>query len=198
MPCYQNNMNKIALFGGAFNPITKAHIKCAQEILKYGFNKVWFVPCNVSASGKVLESGQHRIKMCDIASQNVPNVETCDIEIKDNLVGTPYDILSIILNKYKTDNTKFYFAMGMDNANSVHLWPEYKKSIELLPYVIFPRGVSTTDWFKKPPHIYISSLEFTPEISMSSTQFRKEYSSTRKSELVEKDVLDYIKTNKLY
>ncbi len=38
-------MIKIALFGGAFNPITKGHVKCIREIMKHGFDKVWLVPC---------------------------------------------------------------------------------------------------------------------------------------------------------
>ena len=39
---------RIVLFRRAFNPLTKGHVICAKKILKHGFNKVWFVPCNIS------------------------------------------------------------------------------------------------------------------------------------------------------
>ena len=190
---------KIALFGGAFNPLTKGHAICAKELLKHGFDKVWFVPCNVSASLKILASGKDRINMCNIVSNKIPNVETCDVEIKYNLTGTPYDIFTTILKKYKNSHTQFYFAMGLDNANSVYSWPEYEKSLNVIPYVILPRGDSLRktekEWYDKEPHMYLKSM---PPLCISSTEFKQEYSSTGTSDLVEKDVLEYIKANKLY
>lgn len=193
-------MNKIALFGGAFDPLTRAHTSCAKELLKYGFSKVWFVPCNISASSKVLSPGIDRINMCNIGISGMQNIETCDVEIKHNLQGTSYEILLFILNKYKDRQTQFYFAMGMDNANSVYSWPNYQKSLDLIPFVILPREDlskqnPSIDWYKKPPHMFLESL---PTFCISSTKFKQEYSSTGSSNLVDKNVLEYIKKHGLY
>lgn len=147
----------------------------------------------------MLSSGEDRLNMCNIVSNKIPNVHVCDHEIKHNLIGEPYDILTKILTDFKNENVKYYFAMGLDNANTIHTWPNYNKVINLLPFVIFSRvGISKNPfiiWYNEHPHMYIDSQQ---ELDISSTKFKQEYLKFGKSDLVDSDVLKYIKDNSLY
>ena len=61
-------MSRIAIFGGSFNPVTKAHIRTAEYVLESGlFDKVLLQPCYKSFYGKTLESDQNRIDMLNIS-----------------------------------------------------------------------------------------------------------------------------------
>ena len=57
----------IGLYGGAFDPIHKAHIAIAQNcIKKIGLNKVIFIPTGNSPKNKILDDYYHRLEMLNI------------------------------------------------------------------------------------------------------------------------------------
>jgi len=73
---------KVALLGGAFNPITKAHIQMAQFVLNTSgeFDEVWLMPAYDHMNGKQMESAEHRLEMCRIASQVDGRIKVFDYE----------------------------------------------------------------------------------------------------------------------
>jgi len=77
---------KVAILGGAFNPITIGHIQLAQFVLNTSgeFDEVWIMPANNHMAGKEMESPEHRYKMCEHAAQVDGRIKVFNYEIKTN------------------------------------------------------------------------------------------------------------------
>src|ERR1700744_3748150 len=72
---------KIALFGGAFDPITTEHIRIAKHIVDGKIaEEVWLIPCYFSYHGKNMTDGEKRVEMCKIAVKETGNdkIKVCD------------------------------------------------------------------------------------------------------------------------
>ena len=152
---------KIGLFGGSFNPITKGHILVANNILNTNINlsEIWFMPCNINKKKKLVKS-KHRINMINIAIKSSKKLKLFDYEIKNNL---PNDTLNTIklLNKSKYSvNNKFYFIIGLDVANNLIYWNNYKELINIINFIVIPRKnyIIKNKWFFNDNHIFLSNI----------------------------------------
>ncbi len=172
---------RIAIFGGAFDPIHEGHVKVAELVLKASnfIDEVWLMPCNVSMSGKKMTSGEHRLNMVRHAVYNNPRISAFDYEIKNDLRGASYHIVSTLLNdEYYSDNFQFYFLIGMDNANSFSEWVEFDKLEKIMNFIVVQRKGTVpngSQWYMQKPHRFIRSDEYL--IDISSTTIRKDIDS---------------------
>jgi nicotinate (nicotinamide) nucleotide adenylyltransferase len=225
---FLNRKLSVAIFGGAFDPFAKHHKDVIKKILeKKLVDHVVILPVYKSFSGKKLESGYDRIEMCKIATHDMrTDVSVSDFEIENKLADSPiYDVIKKYLDLDINKDKKHYFVLGLDNALNVNKWPHKEKSLNLLPYIVVnrpeqsnskpikdstesylkstegnPHGStesylwSTSEWFMKDPHIYLDDLKN----SGSSTQARLEYQKNGFSDLLDKNVIEYIKKHNLY
>jgi len=192
-------MSKIGLFGGCFNPITKAHIISCIEALKY-LDQVWLVPTYKSLHGKILECSYHRIRMCELAISDLSEeiksrIKICCYEIDNKIQdkGTG-KIIHEIINSYNLNTSSLYFIIGVDNFNKINEWID-QEIILKFKYIVIPRDgyIIDVDKTNKIDHIIIDCLP----IKGSSTQVRIEKDIT-KCTLLNENVLEYIILNKLY
>jgi len=190
-------MKKIALIGGSFNPPTKSHLQIVNICLKY-VDEVWFLPCYVTYYNKELISPKTRIKMLKLMLQNLntTKIKICDFEIRNKLVDETYPNMLKFLQYY--NENQFYFVIGMDNANKIHTWGDYKNLINLLPFIIIPRKNyqknNKIKWYLKKPHILIN----VQDIEGSSTEVRQDIAKNIKSKYLFDNIYKYILNNKLY
>ena len=80
---------KIAIYGGAFNPVHKGHIEIVNQLKKrFNFDKILVIPSKYSPhkSNKELVSDEHRLNMCKLAFKDIENCEVSDIEIRRNKI----------------------------------------------------------------------------------------------------------------
>lgn len=202
---------KVALLGGAFNPVTDGHIKLAQFVLNTSktFDEVWLIPCYTHMYNKVLESPEHRLEMCKIATKIDARIKVFDYEIQNQFKGETYHLLVNLLNEsYAKNEVDFSWVIGLDNANTFNKWVNYEHLEKLIRFVVVPRkGISPdpkVDWYIKPPHIYLCGETDIPEVS--STEMREAlriYWATGKANSIimnslNPDVFEYIKINSLY
>lgn len=198
-------MAKIGLYSGAFNPIANHHIAIINYLLINNIvDKIVLIPVYKSLNDKKknLVSGVDRINMCNIAIKylNIMNVSISDYEIVNGLTNS-YDIMKYYVNElFKNDDC--YFIMGLDNAINVDKWNNKDEALNLLPYIIIPRNIDNhmikdykDEWFNKDPHIYIKDFV---TINSSSSQAKNEYINSGRTELLNDDVIKYIKENGLY
>lgn len=199
-------MINVAIYGGAFDPIHIGHVEAVKLVLRETnlFDEIWILPCYEHSYNKVLTSSEHRLEMCNLAIDGNPKIKICNYEIKHKLDGSSYNLMTkLIKDDFYNDNYNFSMILGMDNSNNFHKFLNYKYLEKLVRFVVIPRkGVvpdPKVDWYLKEPHIYLNSGKDI--IECSSTFIRNELEtglSRNVEDYLSQDVLEYIKTNKLY
>lgn len=166
----------IALLGGSFNPITRAHIKLAKYVLNssLNINEVWLLPNYNSYYNKKLENDKHRINMCNLAISNESNykIKVCDFEIQNKITGSTAKVLEKLYEKY---DHNFHFIIGMDNANNIYQWTDYKTTLNLIPFIVIDRiefKKPDNEWYLNDPHHYLKFNDNDTNF-VSSTLVRK-------------------------
>lgn len=202
---------KVAIYGGAFNPITMGHIQVAKFLLNTSgeFDEVWLMPAFKHMYDKKMVSPEHRLEMCRLAASIDSRIKVFDYEIKNELAGeTYYFVKKLKEEKELTEIYNFSIAIGQDNANSFENWVNYQDLEKLIRFVIIPRkGVvphSNTGWYYKDPHIFLNRE--TDIMEVSSTEIRELLQNhyldgSNERELIDKlgqPVFNYIKQNNLY
>jgi len=109
---------RVAVYGGAFDPITNSHLTCSAEILRSGCaDRVWLVPCGPRPDKPKLKTPPlDRYCMCKIAVNTTFSVDfpvkTSDIECFSTEAFATYDLLCSLREKYP--DFDFCFIIGSD------------------------------------------------------------------------------------
>lgn len=112
---------KIIVFGGSFNPPTKAHYQIAQlAIEQINADRVLFVPVGNSYMKNDLIDGDLRLEMLDLITKDSGNMFVSDVEVHSDKHMTTIDTLNTLQSQYK-DNL-LYFLMGADNLSYFSTW----------------------------------------------------------------------------
>lgn len=207
----------VAIFGGAFNPITKGHIAVAQFVLRVGiFDEVWLTPCHNHMYNKKLVSSEHRLAMCNLAAAGDPRIQCFDYEIKNELAGETYHFIKRLqAEDFAQDQYSFSILIGMDNANTFHQWVNFEDLERLIPFVVIPRTGETqdpkVDWYLKGRHLLLrpekdelpntSSTEARLQLDISNCPDPKSVATRLRhlrNDILDPKVLDYIQVNNLY
>jgi nicotinate-nucleotide adenylyltransferase len=206
---------KVAILGGAFNPVTMGHIEVAKFVLDTSqlFDEVWLAPCYAHMFNKKLESPEHRLAMCNIAATLDGRIKVLDFELKNKLRGETYNLVKRLLDTPIGKNEcDFSMIIGLDNANIFDQWVNYRELERMIRFVVVPRTGEKrnrkVDWYLKSPHVFLEPEK--PLIEMSSTDIRQALAyncrdprySAQARELLSKGlapkVLEYIQEHNLY
>ncbi len=199
---------EVAIFGGAFDPVSTGHIQVAQFILNTSktFDEVWLLPAHEHMYGKNMVSPEHRLEMCRLAAKVDARIKVCDYEISNKLKGETFQTVKLLKEeKIYKDKYNFSWIIGLDNANSFDKWVNYEYLEKIIRFVVVPRkGYQLNpkvNWFLKPPHIYLNDIDNVPVEEISSTKIR-EWMKTGHESTAEKylhpDVFEYINKNDIY
>lgn len=176
--------NKIALFGGGFNPIGLHHEQIAMLIYEKTGMKTWFMPCFDHQFDKDSEliDIKHRWNMVmGVANQFPDQMVAFDFEMRQKHTGSMFKTMEML--KPGNPDTDFHIVIGMDNANCIETdWDRGNLLIQQNPFIVLHRaGQSpTTDWFKKPPHMelnfssWVSSSDIRNAVAEGNTSFARE------------------------
>jgi len=197
---------KVAILGGAFDPIHQGHLALAQFVLNTSktFDEVWVVPCYSHMHGKKMEPPEDRLEMCRLAAKVDGRIRIFDYEILHKLKGETYHFLKQLLSEqFAKDEVDFSYIIGLDNANTFDSWVNYQDLERMMRFVVVERqGMAPdpkVDWYLKPPHIYLRNPGTIPLIS--STEIRKnlkylDYDAVR--DFLSPEVIEYIQDKDLY
>ncbi len=181
------------LFGGSFNPPTKAHYEIAKEVIdKFEVKEFVFLPTgNVYNKPNLIECKQ-RIAMLDLLCKKLKNAGVSDYEMKQD----------VYLGTYKTlEHFKgFYFLMGADNFITLHQWINYPNVIINNKFIVVERNnLDLNEYINK--HLDVKNninnflfYEDFKQIDISSSKFNQ----TKDYSLLLEEVADYIINHNLY
>lgn len=194
---------KIAVYGGGFDPIHNGHIEIVKILLeKYQMDKVYIVPTVIPPhKNGLVASIKDRIKMIFIAIDKLSrNIVVSDYELRNKSIS--YTLTTMKYFKQKYPQAELFFVTGSDIFSTIKTWYKYSELFHLTKFIIFQReqysepfleekiGVLYLDWSQEGIVIFDNS-KISP---ISSTEIR----SYPKGDYLDEDVFTYIETNNLY
>ena len=143
---------RIALFGGAFDPIHRDHLRVACECLNFGLcDEVWLVPCPDRRWDKrTVVEAKHRLAMASLAVAGQERMRVSDFEI----AAGEYRGSLVLLRRFQErwSELEFRWVVGSDAFAGIASWrdplqegqtngAELLRSFEL---ILYPRGAGET------------------------------------------------------
>lgn len=198
-------MQKIAVFGGTFNPIHNGHIHLAKKFAEIlCAEKVLVIPTSVPPHKRVfgLASVSDRLQMCRLAVKNESLFEVSDVEIQRG--GPSYTSDTLRELKLRYSDSELYLITGEDMFVTLDRWHEPEVIFSLATVCAAPRSVTgSAALFKcaeklerKGAKTRIENIEYLP---ISSTMVRDAVKEGKSiSSYVPAAVERYIRENHLY
>ncbi|HEX2986046.1 MAG TPA: nicotinate-nucleotide adenylyltransferase [Caproiciproducens sp.] len=197
-------MQKIAVYGGTFNPIHNGHIHLARQFaIKLGIDRVLLIPTRIPPHKQAhdLASAEDRLEMCRLASQD--HIFTVsDMEIHRE--GPSYTSDTLLELKRQNPGCELYLFMGEDMFITVQDWYQPEILFSVATLCAAPRSreglQSLYDHARKlekcGAKTAICNIKFLP---ISSTMIRNAVKNGKSiSGLVSPAVEDYIREKRLY
>jgi len=196
---------KIAVFGGAFDPLHKEHIRIIDGAKSsLGMDKVLLLPTyNPPHKDGATVSYEHRVEMLRIFAKNRSFVEIDETEKALSLEKSyAYIVLAEIKKRYPND--ELYYIIGSDSLRKFAVWARPEEVLKSVKIIVIPRG--DDEGIEELAGKY--SLKFNGQISVgfraeseSSSAIRfmleiGEYQSLKGR--IFDEILDYIIKNRLY
>ena len=194
---------RIGIYGGAFNPVHKGHVKLAEEIkTKANLDRIIIMPSGVSPhkSSSSLIDSTHRLEMCKLAFSGDGYIVS-DLEIKRE--GKSYTVDTVTELKAIYPDDELFLIMGSDMLLCFHRWYRYTDILSMATIVATTRQDDISiDELKTYSRETLGKetviVDFEP-FECSSTKVRNALlSGEDATSLVPEKVLTYITENSLY
>ena len=127
-----NNLKKIGIIGGTFNPVHNGHLHLAEQAQKFfDLDRVIFIPTFRSPHKLAIkpESCKHRLSMLSLALKNRPGFSMDKIEIKKNAVSYTIQTLKDLNSEHP--DWSVFLIVGADVFQAIDTW---KNSTQLLDF----------------------------------------------------------------
>lgn len=140
----QANRKETIIYGGAFNPPTRAHQQILQASVMYAQDQggdVWLLPSASRADKEINVSIARRIQLCEALARDVvsDSVEV-RVETSELVRGVPtetYDTVCEFNSRYP--DRYFRWVFGADSVGTMEQWHHGQWMKENLPMLIVPR-----------------------------------------------------------
>lgn len=132
---------KIAILGGAFDPIHIGHYLVAQQVKeRLDMDEVWLMVCysyfpEFPDKLERITSYEERFKMATQFSKG--SLTVSDFEEKFNKRSRTIDTLRLLNTHYPHD--EFYWIIGSDALPTFNLWNHWEELVHDHNLIIFPR-----------------------------------------------------------
>lgn len=187
----------IVVFGGAFNPVTNAHMEVYKYVNeKFPDSKFIFLPVSNAYTKSDLASNFHRVNMLELATSKFDNVFISGLEISDSdFLGTYQSLLRIADNF----NDDVAFVVGADNLQHMNKWINVEGILTEFKIIVLGRNkidpirtIRNNKVLQRFESSFIIFEDF--EINISSTGFRNSFDKN----VVPEIIYEYIIENELY
>lgn len=124
-------MEKIAIFGGSFDPVHTEHVRLAEAAIEgLGLDKLLIMPAFAPPHkrGKELAPDRDRIEMCRLAFSHLDKVEISDYEIAQG--GTSYTYLTCRHFRGVYPSAEIFWLVGTDMLRDFPTWKNPQDILE--------------------------------------------------------------------
>lgn len=202
-------MRKIAVLGGSFNPVHRAHLAMAEAArAALGLDRVLFIPAAIPPhkTNLTLAPGAQRLAMVKLAIADNPAFEASDIELRRTGPSYTIDTIEELRRTYGED-AGIYFLIGLDSVNELATWREIRRLAARCSIVPLDRpGVREPDSAAlahavgdEAARAILARRIHMPPMGISSSDIRARVAAgCAIGDLVPRAVADYIAHNGLY
>ncbi|WP_316606193.1 nicotinate-nucleotide adenylyltransferase [Streptococcus pluranimalium] len=190
----ETDRKQVGILGGNFNPVHNAHLVVADQVRQQlGLDQVYlmpeFEPPHVDHKETIDE--KHRLKMLELAIQDVQGLDIETIELERKGISYTYETMKLLTEKNPA--VDYYFIIGADMVDYLPKWHKIDELIQMVQFVGVqrPKYKAGTSY----PVIWVD----VPLMDISSSMIRDFIKKDRQPNyLLPKPVLDYIKAEGLY
>jgi nicotinate-nucleotide adenylyltransferase len=184
---------RLALFGGAFDPIHNAHLRIAKEALRQcGLDQLLFVPAAHPPHKRMLAGYEDRYRMVELAVQDQPGMVASRLE-----ADTPQSFSIDTIEKLKKDlpaDDRLYFLIGADAFADIRTWKRWRDVVREVEFIVVSRPDHRYD---VPEGARVERLDGL-ELTVSSSEIRERVAAGDLEVDAPAAVLDYIRERNLY
>lgn len=181
---------KIGVYVGSFNPPHKGHKKIANHLVKNKYvDKVLIIPTSNYWNKTNLVNLEHRLNMLNF-------FKTDNIIINNTLNNIEFTYQ--ILRELKKDDNEYSLILGADNIIDFHKWNYYEELLELELLIINRDNINVKEYLDKLNKKDKYKIIKIENIDISSTYIRENLDNKNILNIIDKQVLEYIKKENLY
>ena len=191
-------MEKVAVFGGSFDPVHKAHARMAELALEsFNLKKVIFVPAYAAPHKTKQYAGiNERIAMLKLALRDIKKAEISfyEAEKKDKVYS--YETLDYFQALYPQG--RILMIIGSDSLLELPTWKSIDYIAEKYGFIVAKRPGANIDANTKYAQNCLFMEPAMPDISSTFIRELVRKNDKTAAEFLDGKVFDYIKENGLY
>jgi len=132
---------RIALYGGTFDPVHAGHLEIARRVAEvFDIETVLFIPAQMAPHkiGRAVTEPIHRYAMLALATQDDPRlrISTFELEAPDRR----YTVDTVEHFKRELgDSTELFFIMGADSWSEITTWREWERLLTMTNHIVVTR-----------------------------------------------------------
>ena len=133
-------MQKIAYFGGTFDPVHNGHLQIARSLVSlFSLDRFYFLPAFHAPHkpDRTPTTGYHRFAMLCLASQADEQISVSTLELDKREKRYTIDTLAE-LNKL-TPGARNFFVMGADSWVAIRTWRDWEKVLLASDHIVVTR-----------------------------------------------------------
>lgn len=184
---------RLALFGGAFDPIHNAHLRIANEaIRRYELDKVLFVPSARPPHKQLHAPYEDRYRMVELAVADEPRMVASRLE-----VGTTQSFSIDTIEKLKQElaaEDRLFFLIGADAFAEIRTWKRWQDVLKAVEFIVVSRPGHR---YEIPEGARVHRLD-TLDLPVSSSEIRERLAAGDDRVEAPAAVLRYIGERNLY
>jgi nicotinate-nucleotide adenylyltransferase len=133
---------RIGLFGGSFDPTHRGHVTASETARhRLGLDRVWWLatPGNPLKPNQPTQSITDRIDEARAMTKG-RRISVTGIEAE---IGSRYTADTIVWLRRRLKSVELVWIMGADNLAGFHLWQDWRRIVEAVPFAVVDRPGST-------------------------------------------------------
>jgi nicotinate-nucleotide adenylyltransferase len=133
-------MNRIAYFGGTFDPVHNGHLSIARSLVTlFRLERFFFLPAFHAPHkpDRPLTSEYHRHAMLCLATQSESNIAVSTLELEKREKRYTIDTLPELHSLHP--RARVFFVMGADSWTDIRTWRDWEKVLLMSDHVVVTR-----------------------------------------------------------